>query len=75
MSPNRHFVCATGFLELLETVAKGYRQRKRTVIDERRTRSQLVDLKCDWLLECDGVGARLGSGAITILSIVATDAN
>jgi hypothetical protein len=60
MSPNRHFVCATEFLELLETVAKGYRQRKRTVIDERRTRSQLVDNKGDRLLEGLGVGAGLG---------------
>jgi hypothetical protein len=59
MSPNRHFVCATGFPEPVETVAKDSHQTKRTAINERRTRSQL-DLKCDWLLECDGVGARLG---------------
>jgi hypothetical protein len=60
MSPNRHFVCATEFLEPLETVAKGYRQTKRTAIDERRTRSQLVDNKGDRLLEGFGVGAGLG---------------
>jgi len=74
MSPNRHFVCATGFSEPLETVAKDCHQTKRTAIDERRTRRQL-DLKGDWLLECDGVGAGLVSGAIPILSIIATDAN
>jgi len=74
MLPNCHFVCATGFSESLETVAKGYRQTKRTASDERRMRSQLV-LKGDWLLECDGAGARLGCGGAIIGSIVAADAN
>ena len=60
VSPNRHFVCATGFSEPLETVAKGCRQTKRKASDERRPRIQLVDNKGDWLLEGVGVGAGLG---------------